>query len=92
MLYEFSHGLSYTTFEYRNLVVSPAGNSIEDPNSIKVQVEVHNTGSCTKLNPCGKFISASIAVGKILVKRGVQCTLSARPGTRLDCGQDIETA
>ncbi len=39
-LYPFGHGLSYTTFDYRNLKVSRA-----TKDSLTVTVDVHNTGS-----------------------------------------------
>lgn len=42
-VYPFSHGLSYTAFVYRNLVLTPNHNAM-DPNGFVAQVEVHNTG------------------------------------------------
>ena len=42
-LYAFSHGLSYTAFEYRNLRLTSSSNAV-DPNEFVAQVEVHNTG------------------------------------------------
>jgi beta-glucosidase len=42
-LYPFGYGLSYTTFAYRNLEISPA--EIKSGESVSVQVEVENTGS-----------------------------------------------
>ena len=44
-LYPFSHGLSYTSFEYRSLALSASHNIVGDPNAFTVQVEVHNTGT-----------------------------------------------
>jgi beta-glucosidase len=44
-LYAFGHGLSYTTFEYANLSISP--NSVSDPmetSTVTVSVDVTNTG------------------------------------------------
>lgn len=44
-LYEFGHGLSYTTFEYSNLSVSP--DAVDDPaesGTVTVTVDVTNTG------------------------------------------------
>jgi beta-glucosidase len=41
-LYPFGYGLSYTTFAYSNLHVTPAGRSAKD--SINVTVDVKNTG------------------------------------------------
>lgn len=41
-LYPFGHGLSYTTFEYENLVISPESHGPKG--EINVQVEVKNTG------------------------------------------------
>lgn len=43
-LYAFSHGLSYTTFEYRKLALTAFPNAAADPNAFTAQVEVHNTG------------------------------------------------
>lgn len=40
--YEFGHGLSYTTFEYTNLVLSDS--MLEEGKTIKASVEVTNTG------------------------------------------------
>jgi beta-glucosidase len=42
-LYPFGYGLSYTTFAYRNLEISPA--EIKSGESVSVQAEVENTGS-----------------------------------------------
>jgi len=42
-LYPFGYGLSYTTFEYSNLHVTPAARSAND--SIDVTVDVKNTGT-----------------------------------------------
>jgi beta-glucosidase len=41
-LYPFGFGLSYTTFAYRNLLISPASGRSGD--SVSVSVEVENTG------------------------------------------------
>ncbi|MDR3268150.1 MAG: glycoside hydrolase family 3 C-terminal domain-containing protein [Tannerella sp.] len=41
-LYAFGHGLSYTTFEYSNLAVSPANPTVNDP--VTVSLDVENTG------------------------------------------------
>jgi beta-glucosidase len=40
-LYEFGYGLSYTNFEYRNLVVPEIITKTQD---LKIQVEIENTG------------------------------------------------
>ena len=42
-LFEFGYGLSYTTFEYTNLTVSPIDPDAED--TITIRVSVRNTGS-----------------------------------------------
>ncbi|MGD0202053.1 MAG: glycoside hydrolase family 3 C-terminal domain-containing protein, partial [Bryobacteraceae bacterium] len=41
-LYPFGHGLSYTTFEYRNLAVTPGAAGPQD--TIQVSLEVENSG------------------------------------------------
>jgi beta-glucosidase len=41
-LYEFGHGLSYTTFEYGNLTLEPS--SVDAGGKIAVRLEVTNTG------------------------------------------------
>lgn len=43
--YPFGHGLSYTTFEYSNLLVSLDESSIEDDVNVKVKVAIRNTGN-----------------------------------------------
>ena len=43
-LFPFGFGLSYTTFTYRNLQVSPA--QVKPGQPVSVQVEVENTGQC----------------------------------------------
>ncbi|GHU79214.1 glucan 1,4-alpha-glucosidase [Bacteroidia bacterium] len=42
-LFPFGYGLSYTTFEYKNLTVSPSGPTLSQ--NITVTVDVTNTGS-----------------------------------------------
>jgi beta-glucosidase len=42
VLYPFGYGLSYTTFEYQNLMVSPS--EFDQPGLIQVSFEVVNTG------------------------------------------------
>ncbi|HWQ53994.1 MAG TPA: glycoside hydrolase family 3 C-terminal domain-containing protein [Bryobacteraceae bacterium] len=42
-LYPFGHGLSYTTFEYRNLGIAPQQSSASG--TIDISVEVRNTGA-----------------------------------------------
>jgi beta-glucosidase len=44
VLYPFGHGLSYTTFEYSDLLVTPETN-MKDTDTIQVSVKVKNTGS-----------------------------------------------
>ena len=41
-LYEFGFGLSYTTFEYSNLYISPKENGVSG--NIKISVDIKNTG------------------------------------------------
>jgi beta-glucosidase len=43
-LYPFGHGLSYTTFEYSSLQVSPDAPTVAD--NITVSLDVRNTGNC----------------------------------------------
>jgi beta-glucosidase len=44
-LYEFGYGLSYTTFEYRNLQITPA--EIEPAGTVRISIDVQNTGDRT---------------------------------------------
>jgi beta-glucosidase len=41
-LYPFGHGLSYTTFKYSNLTVTPSPATVKDP--VTVSVDITNTG------------------------------------------------
>lgn len=43
VLYPFGHGLSYTTFEYKNLRLS--GDKIKDTEGLTVEVDITNTGT-----------------------------------------------
>jgi len=43
VLFPFGHGLSYTTFEYKNIQVNPAKVS-EHNTPVRVQLEIMNTG------------------------------------------------
>ena len=43
-LYPFGHGLSYTTFAYKNVKVTPAPTKA-DPDAVTVSVDVSNTGA-----------------------------------------------
>jgi beta-glucosidase len=45
VLYPFGYGLSYTTFEYRNLYVNKKSMNASDKNELIVNVDVQNTGS-----------------------------------------------
>jgi beta-glucosidase len=58
VLFPFGYGLSYTTFEYSNLVVS--GESITDQDTVKVSVDVKNTG-----NMAGKEIVQLYVADKV---------------------------
>ncbi len=51
-LYAFSHGLSYTTFEYQKLALTASPNAASDLNAFTAQVEVHNTGTQVVLSQC----------------------------------------
>ena len=42
-LFEFGYGLSYTTFEYSNLIISPE--EIGPAGNVKVSLEIRNTGA-----------------------------------------------
>ena len=42
-LYEFGFGLSYTTFEYSNLRITP--DKINNEGSVDITLDVKNTGS-----------------------------------------------
>lgn len=44
-LFPFGHGLSYTSFEYNNLVILPGTVSRED--EVIISIDVKNTGPCT---------------------------------------------
>lgn len=61
-LYPFSHGLSYTAFEYRNLALTPSPNALADPNAFTAQVEVHNTGDMEADEVVHLFVAPSPAL------------------------------
>ena len=58
VLFPFGYGLSYTTFEYSNLVVN--SESITDQDTVKVSVDVKNTG-----NMAGKEIVQLYVADKV---------------------------
>ncbi|KAL3158805.1 hypothetical protein ABBQ32_011532 [Trebouxia sp. C0010 RCD-2024] len=60
-VYPFSHGLSYTAFVYRNLVLTPNHNAM-DPNGFVAQVEVHNTGHMEAAEVVQLFVAPSPAL------------------------------
>jgi beta-glucosidase len=57
--YAFGYGLSYTTFEYGNLIVTPTSTSRETP--ILVSVDVTNTGEITGDEVVQLFLSTDFA-------------------------------
>jgi len=57
--YAFGHGLSYTTFEYGNLIVTPALSSQETP--VLVRVDVTNTGEIAGDEVVQLYLSTSFA-------------------------------
>ncbi|HVE16816.1 MAG TPA: glycoside hydrolase family 3 N-terminal domain-containing protein [Chthoniobacterales bacterium] len=77
-LFRFGYGLSYTTFEYSNLVITPDAN---DPASVTVKADVKNTGSVAGDEVAQLYITdvmASVTTPVIHLK-GFQ-RLSLNPG------------
>ncbi|KAL0032947.1 hypothetical protein WJX77_007980 [Trebouxia sp. C0004] len=61
-LYAFSHGLSYTTFDYQKLALTATPNAAADPNAFTAQVEVHNTGDMEADEVVHLFVAPSPAL------------------------------
>jgi beta-glucosidase len=57
--YAFGYGLSYTTFEYGNLIVTPTSTSGDTP--VLVSVDVTNTGSITGDEVAQLYLSVAFA-------------------------------
>ena len=73
-LFEFGHGLSYTTFSYENLRVSPA--KISPSGQVKVSVEVTNAGD---RKGAETFSENRVETGR--KEEGPIYALTRRPGT-----------
>ncbi|MGE5222449.1 MAG: glycoside hydrolase family 3 N-terminal domain-containing protein [Omnitrophica WOR_2 bacterium] len=58
-LFPFGFGLSYTTFEYRNLNVTP--NKTNQAGKVTVQLEVTNTGDCAGDEVVQLYVHDSVA-------------------------------
>nr|QOL01198.1 putative extracellular protein TR9_010 [Trebouxia lynnae] len=58
-IYPFSHGLSYTAFEYRSLGLRKDANALGDPNAFIARVEVHNTGDVEAAEVVHLFVAPS---------------------------------
>ncbi len=56
VLFPFGHGLSYTTFEYKNMTLSKT--DIRDTDTITVSVDVTNTGRCAGKETVQLYIAA----------------------------------
>lgn len=59
-IFNFGHGLSYTTFEYKNLQVSK--DSVEGKNGLDVSVEVTNTGNLDGDEVAQLYLSQTVSV------------------------------
>ena len=44
-LFPFGYGLSYTSFEYSNMIITPESVSIDG--QVEISIDIKNTGSCT---------------------------------------------
>lgn len=63
--YPFGHGLSYTTFEYRNMQVSDKGSEI------KVTCEITNTGTCDGAEVVQLYVRGELrGFAKVYLKSG----------------------
>ena len=56
VLFPFGHGLSYTTFEYSNLVLDQK--EMKESGALKVSVDVTNTGACAGKEVVQLYVSA----------------------------------
>lgn len=56
VLFPFGHGLSYTTFEYSNLVLDQK--EMKESKELKVSVDVTNTGACAGKEVVQLYVSA----------------------------------
>ena len=77
-LFPFGHGLSYTTFAYRNLVVPRQANVGDE---LKVSVEVENTGSRAGDEVVQLYAKAAGAGGPIRALQGFE-RASLKPGEK----------
>lgn len=59
VLFPFGYGLSYTTFEYSNLTVS--SESITDQDTVKVSVDVKNTGNVAGKEVVQLYVSDKVS-------------------------------
>lgn len=88
-LYAFSHGLSYTTFEYQKLALTASPGAPADPNAFTAQVEVHNTGTQVMLSQHCRFAHCkctySIVTTIILVLRTASSSYVGRHCIATSC-------
>lgn len=65
--YEFGHGLSYTSFEYSDLVITK--DSVNFDEDIEISISIENTGSISGRETVMLFVSDSVASITPSVKR-----------------------
>jgi beta-glucosidase len=99
-LYAFGHGLSYTTFAYSNLKVTPATFGIDD--RVTVEFEITNTGKVAGAEVAQLYVAdieASVprplkelrGFSKVLLGPGERRTVRLRLSTRAFSFWDVQT-
>ena len=78
-LFEFGHGLSYTTFRYSNLQVTPLVNS-RGSRDLRIRVRVTNTGSVTGTETAQAYVTLPSSANQPAKRLLTWGKVTLRPG------------